>query len=75
MSQTTNEVINPLNQYTMEKERYILIYMDRFVHRFKWLIQAKRYAESCCRGIGGHYIIVDTQRDDVVDEWYYESPK
>lgn len=75
MSQTTNEVINPQNQYTMEKERYLLIYMDRYVYRFKWLTQAQRYAVSCCRGIDGHYIIVDTERDDVVGEWTYQPSK
>lgn len=71
MSQTTNKVINPLNQYTMKTRRYILIYMDRYVYRFAWLELARRYAKKHCRGSYEFYVIVDTEKDEVVDKWSY----
>lgn len=71
MSQTTNEVINHLNQYTMEKDRFMLIHNDEFVYRFKWLELAKLYAIGHCRGSYEFYIIIDTERDRVVYKWHY----
>lgn len=53
----------------------MLIYMDKYVYRFKWLTQAQRYAASYCRGIGNYYIIVDTERNNVVNTWNYQPPK
>lgn len=71
MSQNTNEVINPINKHTMEKERYMLIHMDKHVHRFKWLTEAQHYAKINCRGDYEFYIIVDTEKDEVVGKWNY----
>lgn len=71
MSHTTNEVINPLNQYTMEKGRYMLIHMDEYVYRFTWQMQAYLYAVENCRGKHEYYIIVDTEKNEVVDRWNY----
>ena len=71
MSHTTNEVINPLNQYTMQTKRYMLIHMDKNVHHFKWLSEAKRYAIINCRGSYEYYVIIDTRKNEVVDKWSY----
>lgn len=71
MSQTTNEVINPLNQYTMEKDRYMLIHLDRDIYRFKSQMLAESYGERRCRGPYEYYVIVDTEKDEVVYRWNY----
>lgn len=71
MSHTHKEVINPLNQYTMKKDRYMLIHMDRKVRRFKNQEEAECYALCHCRGNYEFYIIVDTQEDEVVYRWSY----
>lgn len=55
----------------MEKERYMLIHMDKHVHRFKWLTEAQHYAKINCRGDYEFYIIVDTEKDEVVGKWNY----
>ena len=55
----------------MEKERYMLIHVDKYVYRFKWLTQAQRYALIHCRDSFGYYIIVDTVEDKVVYKWMY----
>lgn len=60
-----------LNQCTMEKGRFLLIHMDKYVYRFKWLTEAQRYAVSHCRGSYEFYIIVDTEKDEVVNSWSY----
>lgn len=59
------------NQITMEKGKYMLIHMDKNVHRFKWLSEAQRYAICHCRGSYEYYVIVDTEKDKVVDKWSY----
>lgn len=69
MSHTTNEVINPLNQYTMNKDRYMLIHLDTYVYRFKSMPEAQSYANANCCGIYEFYIIVDTWEDKVVEVW------
>lgn len=71
MSHTPNEVINPLNQYIMEKERYMLIHMDKNIYRFKWLSQAKYEARKRFRLDYEYYIIVDTWEDKVIYKWSY----
>ena len=55
----------------MEKGRYLLIHKDRYVYRFRWLSEAKRYAICNCRGSYEFYVIVDTEKDEVVDSWSY----
>lgn len=55
----------------MEKGRYMLIHMDKYVYRFKWRSQAFRYAGINCRGAFEYYIIVDTEKDEVIGRWYY----
>lgn len=55
----------------MKKDRFMLIHMDKNVHRFKWLSEAMRYAIINCRGNYEFYIIVDTQNDEVVYKWSY----
>lgn len=71
MSQTTNEVINPQNQYTMEKERYMLILNDKYIYRFKEFKQAEHYAAINCHGSYEYYIIIDTELDIVLYSWSY----
>lgn len=71
MSHTRKEVINPLNQYTMEKNRYMLIHMDRKIRRFESIEAAKGYALCHCRGNYEFYIIVDTLENEVVYRWSY----
>lgn len=55
----------------MEKERFMLIYMDEYVYRFKCLSEAQRYAICNCRNAYGFYVIVDLERDEVVVSWLY----
>lgn len=71
MSQTTYEVTNPLNQYTMEKDRFMLIHMGKFDYRFKTIQEAKIFGINRCRGANNFYIIVDTEKGRVVDSWSY----
>ena len=49
----------------------MLIHMDKNVHRFKWLSQAKRYARINCRGSYGFYVIIDTRKNEIVEKWSY----
>lgn len=55
----------------MKKGRYMLIHMDRYIHRFKYLKRAKLYAIDNCQGSREFYIIIDTKTDRVVCRWYY----
>lgn len=55
----------------MEKGRFLLIYMDRNVYRFKYLTQAKRYAICNCRDPYNYYVIVDLEKDEVILKWIY----
>lgn len=55
----------------MEKGRYILIHNNNTIYRFKYLTEAQRYATIHLRGSRESYIIVDTQKDEVVDKWTY----
>lgn len=49
----------------------MLIYMDKIVHRFATLQLAQDYAKLHCRGTYEFYVIVDTEKDEVVDKWSY----
>lgn len=53
----------------MERGRYMLIYNDWYVSRFKSHTLARNYAKSWCNSKGDHYVIVDTQQDCVIFEW------
>lgn len=55
----------------MKKGRYILIHKNKYVYRFKWLTTARRYAIKNCRGSYEFYVIIDLQKDEVVDSWNY----
>jgi hypothetical protein len=55
----------------MEKERYMLIHMERDVFRFDTLRKAQLYALRHCRNSYQFYIIVDTKIDEVVYKWSY----
>lgn len=48
----------------------MLIHMDKNVHRFRYLKQAKLFAVDNCRGSHEFYIILDTEKDKVVCRWY-----
>jgi hypothetical protein len=71
MSHTPSEVFNPLNQYTMKKDRYMVIHMDKYVYRFNWLATASYYAKAFLRGSHEFYIIVDLETNEVVESWNY----
>lgn len=49
----------------------MLIHKDSDVHRFKWLLQARHYARKHCRGNYEYYVIIDTRKDEVVEQWSY----
>ena len=49
----------------------MLIHMDEYVYRFTWQMQAYLYAVENCRGKHEYYIIVDTEKNEVVDRWNY----
>ena len=49
----------------------MLIHKGKFVYRFKYLSEAVRYAICHCRGSYEFYVIVDTERDEVVNSWSY----
>lgn len=55
----------------MEKGRFMLIHMDKIVHRFDSLRRAILYAMGNCRGSHEYYIIVDTVENKVIDKWLY----
>ena len=55
----------------MEKEKFMLIHMDKNVHRFDSLRRAILYAMEHCRGSHEYYIIVDTVENKVIDKWSY----
>lgn len=55
----------------MEKERYMLIHNDSTIYRFKYHSEALRYATMHCRDSYEFYIIVDTEKDEVVNRWPY----
>lgn len=64
-------VINTLKRYTMEKDRFLLIHMDKNVRRFKSIASAINYTKKYCRGNYEFYVIVDTEEDKVVCKWSY----
>lgn len=49
----------------------MLIHNDKDIYRFKWYTQAQRYAIVNCRGNGNRYLIIDTEKDKVLDNWIY----
>lgn len=64
-------IINPLNRYKMEKDRFMVIHMDKYVYRFNWLVTASYYAKVCLRGSHEFYVIVDLETNEVVESWCY----
>lgn len=55
----------------MEKGKYMLIYKDETVYRFKNLKKAQRYARCLCHHNYEFYIIIDTEKDEVLDKRLY----
>ena len=55
----------------MEKGKFMLIHMDKYVYRFKYLSEAQRYAICKCRGNYEFYVIVNLEKDEVVVAWSY----
>lgn len=55
----------------MEKKRYMLICMNKYIYRFEEYEQAETFAVKNCRGIYQYYIIVDTLLDEVLYQWSY----
>lgn len=55
----------------MEQGRYMLIHMDKYVYRFKCRTQAYDYAGKHCSGAYEYYVIVDTEKNEVISKWYY----
>lgn len=55
----------------MEKGRFMLIHKDKYVYRFKYRTEAQRYAICNCRGAYSFYVIVDTEKDEVITAWGY----
>lgn len=53
----------------MKEERFILIHLDKYVYKFSYLSQAKRYAIINCRGPFDFYIIVDLEKCEIVLKW------
>lgn len=49
----------------------MLIYMDKYVYRFNWLVTARNYAKMRCRGTYEFYVIVDVEKNEVVEKWSY----
>lgn len=55
----------------MEKERYMVIHNGRTIHRFKCLAEALYYATIHSHGNYEFCIVVDTEKDEVVNKWSY----
>lgn len=55
----------------MKKGRYMLIHVKKNVYRFSKFSEALVYAKEHCRGSYEFYVIVDTEKDIVVEEWSY----
>lgn len=55
----------------MEKGRYMLIFQSEYIYRFKTHYEAQRYANANCSGIYKFYIIVDTEKNEIVEKWSY----
>ena len=55
----------------MEKGRYMLIHMNQDVYRFNLATRAELFAVMRCRGKREFYIIVDTEKNEVIRKWSY----
>lgn len=55
----------------MQKNKYMLIDIQKNVIRFKWLHQAQLYVVEKILGHTNSYIIIDTELDMVVDSWKF----
>lgn len=49
----------------------MLIHNDKHIYRFRYLKRAKLYAVDNCRGNYEFYIVIDTEKDEVVCKWCY----
>lgn len=52
-------------------DRYLLIYMDKYVRGYSLLYLAESYAKENCRGKNKFYVIVDVEKKKIVSKWSY----
>lgn len=64
-------IINPLNRYKMEKDRFMVIHLDKYIYRFNRKVTASNHAKTFLRGSYEFYIIVDLKTNKVVERWRY----